>query len=143
MAGKFNYETAAQVLADAAIFGDAKAVARAGITSQTLRNYRKRMSEDETLLHYFAQKKALLEREWSQELAPAIRNGIDFLSRAAQVAEPSDPDAIHAVAGAVKILTGVSLTQRILDARLAERSGQDMAADRTDAAKPSESPAFN
>lgn len=130
----FNYDRAAQLLADAALYGDVKALQRSGMTRQTLHRYRQRLADDDVLLQIFTEKKALLEREWANELAPAIRNGIEFLSRAAQTADASDPDAIHAVAGAVKILTGVSFTKDVLSARISERTGQVREATKQDAA---------
>ncbi len=116
----FKYERAAQILAEAAVLGDKEAIARHGVALRTLQRYRRRLSEDEKLARLVAEKKAVLEREWASELAPAIREGIRFLQKAAREADASDPAAIHAVAGALKILSEIALTKEVLDARLAK-----------------------
>jgi uncharacterized protein (DUF2267 family) len=121
---KFNHDRAAQVLAEAAIYGDAKAATRASITVRTIQNYRKRLAVDTLLSQLFAEKRAALERKWASSLAPAIRSAVGFLQRAAEEADPRDPEAIHAVAGAFKLLTEVAITKEILDERFAERRAQ-------------------
>lgn len=122
MARAFNYERAATILAEAAFVDEQKILQRYKITQRTLYNYRQRLHHDPKLSEFFVQKKSVLEREWSNELAPAIREAIRFLQQAARKADPSDPAAIHAVAGALKILSEVSITKEVIDARLA---GQD------------------
>lgn len=119
MARVFNYERAATVLAETAFMDEATVLQRYGISSMTLSRYRKRMQSDPNLLQFVIAKKAALEREWANELAPAIREAIRFLQRAAREADPSDPNAIHAVAGALKILSEVSMTKEVIGARLA------------------------
>ena len=124
----FDYERAARALAIAALHGIKEAANAEGITVRTVRNYRQRLDQDEYLAELFREKKESLEREWASELAPAIRGAIDFLRRASSEANPADPEAIHSVAGALKILTGVALTKEVLDARLAaERRSRDPA----------------
>lgn len=121
----FRYELAAQILAEAAVLGDHDTVRRHGISLRTLQRYRQRLAKDPKLAESVARKKAVLEREWATELAPAIRQTILFLRRAAQEADPRDPHAIHAVAGALKILADVAMTQKVLDARLAGIGGAE------------------
>lgn len=119
MARVFNYERAATVLAETAFTDEATVLQRYRISSMTLSRYRKRMQTDPKLLQFVVTKKAALEREWANELAPAIREAIRFLQRAAREADPGDPNAIHAVAGALKILSEVSMTKEVIGARLA------------------------
>ncbi|WP_197057660.1 hypothetical protein [Meiothermus ruber] len=115
----FNQELAAKVLLET-LFTDEETVAqRYGITSRTIYNYRKRLLADPHFSSFFNAKKAALEREWAHELAPAIRECIAFLKRAAKAVDPKSPEAIHAVAGALKILSEVSMTREVIDARLA------------------------
>lgn len=122
MPKSLNYERAATVLAEAAFTNDPTASQRHGISLRTLERYRSRLRTDEKLAAFVAAKKVALEREWANELAPAIREAIHFLQRAAREADPGDPNAIHAVAGALKILSEVSMTREVINARLA---GQD------------------
>lgn len=50
----FDAEKAAKMLAEASLFGDAKAAEKYKITPRTLRNYRKRLSEDADFSLIFA-----------------------------------------------------------------------------------------
>ncbi|MCE5419172.1 MAG: hypothetical protein JJ713_00050 [Acidithiobacillus sp.] len=114
-----DYDFAATVLVECLYSDDAKIAHRYGITVRTIQNYRARMRKDARLSQIFAAKKAAFEREWASELAPAIREAIKFLQQAARSADPGDPEAIHAVAGALKILSEVSMTREVINARLA------------------------
>jgi len=113
-------ERMARVIAESMYHGDRVVAERYGISLRTLQRYRRRYADgDPDLAALVAQKKAALEREWASELAPAIREAIDYLRRAARDADTHDPNAIHAVAGALKILSEVALTREVLSARLA------------------------
>ena len=122
MAMTFPHERASFVLADAIIIGDKRAAEKHGLTERTILNYRKRLEGDVKLSNLFQEKVKAAESEWAGQLGTAIRAGIDFLKSAAQTAKASDPDAIHAVAGAVKILTEVATVSKMLDARIAAQA---------------------
>ncbi|MCC6649093.1 MAG: hypothetical protein IT374_26430 [Polyangiaceae bacterium] len=116
-------ERVATVLVEASLQGDKKTSERYDITTRTLQNWRNRLSQDVELSRLFAAKKKLATEEWASGLAPAIRGAIDFLHRATNDADVKDPAVIHAIAGALKILSGVAVTSRVLDARLARSAG--------------------
>lgn len=118
---KFDYHRASSVLAEASVYGDIQALKNARLSKQSLRNYRRMLNTDTTLLHMFAHKKKTLEDAWADELAPTIRSGIKFISKATLEANPADPEAIKAVSGAIQMLTSVDMTRRVLDARIDER----------------------
>lgn len=119
MAGsKFNPERAAAILLEAQLTTDKAAVENHGISARTLFNWRERLYTDETFSDIFRRKKELSERDWASSLAPAIRDGIDFLARAGREANHKDPEVIHAIAGALKILTTTATKKEVLDATL-------------------------
>lgn len=118
MPQKLDYDRVALILVEAAFFGEKQTASRWGITDRTILNYRNKLSEDSALSDIFALKKASFESEWASEIPASIRAGIRFLGEAARKANPTDPDTIHAIAGAVKILAEVGLTKEILDVRL-------------------------
>ena len=125
MAGaNFDYERASRALAIAALEGDAKASATEGISVRTLQNYRKRLREDDTLAQLFGSKKATLEREWAHEIAPTLRAALAFIQRASTSLDARDPEAVHAMAGALKLVNEAGLAMRVIDARLAAIGGQ-------------------
>ena len=119
MAGsKFNPERAAAILLEAMLTSDKAAVENHGITARTLFNWRERLYSDSTFSDIFRHKKDAAERDWASSLAPAIRDGIDFLARAGREANHKDPEVIHAIAGALKILTTTATKKEVLDATL-------------------------
>lgn len=130
---KIDLDFAAQVLVDAAMLGDEAAAQRHKISDETVSRYRKLSQSDENLWKLVALKKRTAESQWADGLAGAIKGQIEFLQRAAQAADASDPHAIHAMAGSLKILADIALTSRMIDARLASRAGPEGAADRPDA----------
>lgn len=137
MTGKLDYDRVALILVEAAFFGEQPTAKRWGITDRTILNYRNRLDEDSRLSDIFALKKAAFESDWASEIPSAIRAGIRFLGEAAQMANRTDPEAIHAVAGAVKILAEVGLAKEILDVRLSRYHGQNREEDRALASLPS------
>lgn len=119
----FDYERASRALAVAALEGDAVAAQREGITERSVRNYRARMEKDATLSALFHQKKAALENNWANEIAPTLRAALAFIRKAAENLDPKDPEAVHAIAGAFKLVNEGHQTMKVIDARLAELRG--------------------
>ena len=117
---KFDYERASRALAQAALEGDQAAAQAENLSVRTIQRYRRRMDEDQTLSQLVAEKKARLETEWAHEIAPTLRAALKFLQRAATALDPRDPDAVHAVAGAFKLVNEGHQTVRVIDARLAD-----------------------
>ncbi len=115
----FNYERAARILVEAEYYGDAEAAKRAGVSTRSIQRWRRRMESDAHLSSFVALKKREFEQDWAGALAGGILAGIEFLQRAARDANPKDPNAIHAIAGAVKILAEIGITKAVLDVKLA------------------------
>lgn len=118
MPQKLDLDRVALILVEAVFFGEKTTAQRWGVHHNTIVNYRKRLDEDVELVNIFNLKKQAFESEWASEIPASIRAGIRFLGEAAKQADPKSPEAIHAVAGAVKILAEVGLTKEILDVRL-------------------------
>ena len=130
MRGVFDYDRAAMVLAEAIYRGDRETALRWGISERTIYRYRERMSRDDKLSDLVKEKRARLDRSWADKLPASIQAAIEFLQEAAQKANKTDPEVIHAIAGALKIQTEVVLTKDVLDARLARERGQAHPPDR-------------
>ena len=116
----YNRDRAAMVLVDASFYGDAAAAKRMGVTIRSVENYRKRLETDAELVALFASKKRLFEQSWASELPTAIRACIGFIVRAAQDGNTKDPEMVHAIAGALKIVTDAGFAKAILDVKLSE-----------------------
>ena len=115
---RMRYEVAARILAEAEFAPDKVVCERYGITTRTLQRYRVQMADDPTLSALVASQKAALEVEWVSDAIRTMRCQFRFLRKAARTADPKDPAAIHAVAGAMKLLGDGVAGSRIIDARL-------------------------
>lgn len=131
MPQQIDYDRVASILVEAAFFGEKPTAKRWGITDRTILNYRNRLNEDSELSDIFIRKKEAFETNWADEIPSAIRSAIRFLQTASQQADPADPESIHAVAGALKILAEVGLTKEIIDVRLSRHYRQDGAEGRS------------
>jgi hypothetical protein len=125
----------AEILAESILLGDDTTCQRYKISPRTLYRYRAELPKNMFLAEKVSQKKASLEQAWAATIPAAARAAIEFLARAACQADPRDPEAIHAVAGALKILAETHVTLRGLDVILAAYGA------RADAAQPAPLPA--
>ena len=115
---KFNPELAATILVETLFFGDQKAVARYGITDRTLRNWRSRLAADESFSAIFRLKKESFDAAWLEGLGEPIRHAMEFISSACatmDARQKSNPETIHAVAGALKICAEIYITAKALN----------------------------
>ena len=122
----FKSQLAATVLLEALYTTDEKACAKYGITQRTLQNYRRRLHVDPDLSHIFAIKKREFDKAWADKFPVAIRAALKFVTEAA-TDPPShargNPEYVRAIVGALKICAEVLLTNKVLDARLAQYRG--------------------
>lgn len=115
----FNRDKAARIVLDAVVMGDRPACEKHGISLRTLQRYRTKLEDDAELSQVVAQKKEMQDEAWANEIPSAIAACINYLKDSAAACVPGNPDAIHAVSGALKIMTEVELTRKLIDARLA------------------------
>jgi hypothetical protein len=119
-------EEIAEILVAASVLGPKRAAEKYGISKRVLFNYRKRLEEDPVLYQLFSEKRAKLGDDWIVRIKEAIAETVEYIKRAAQEADPRDPQSIHSIVGALKILSEVVFTQRILDARATHLGGADV-----------------
>jgi transposase-like protein len=117
-------ERVAQILVEAATLGDKATAEKHGITQRSLQRWRKQLPDDTELSSTVADKKAKVEAGWADEIPGALRAAVTFLRKAAEQADAKSPEAIHAIAGAMKLLSETSATWKVLDARLARQNRQ-------------------
>lgn len=124
-------ERIAEILVEAYITrDDRKTAERYQVTDRTLRNWRSQLDKDPELSALFREKKAKASEGWADEVPGALRAAVTFLRRSAEEGDPTDPDMVHSVAGAMKLLSEVSATWKLLDVRMARSAGQDGASTR-------------
>jgi hypothetical protein len=98
---------------------------RAGVSLRTLQRARAAVTTDAKLAELVASKKEASDAKWADELPGAIRQTIAWIQRAADPgAVLPDADTIHAMAGALKILTDVGTAHRVLEVRLRKMEEQ-------------------
>ncbi len=125
MSKQHTLQQMAGILAEAAYYGDSQTAAKYGVSVRTLQRWRERLAEDQSLQAAFERARAAFEQEWASEAIVAIKAGLQFLAKAAQTAKASDPAAIHAVAGGVKIASEILTVREVLDARLSGSNRTD------------------
>lgn len=117
----------ARIIVTSMLRGDEEASLCHSVSPRTIQRYRALMRADDGLAKLVAQKKAAVESSWQGDLRDAIQAGIKFLKRSAEEADATDPDAIHAIAGAIKVMSETDMTSKVIDARLAaqDRSSRE------------------
>lgn len=130
MAAQFNRERAARTLVAAIGMTDAVAAAQLGVGVRTLYAWRARLDTDSELAELFRALKVKADADWAASLYPAIKATIRFIERAANESDPADPAAVHSIAGGLKILSEVAMTQQVIGARLASAHRPADGADR-------------
>ena len=114
---KRDNEHAARLLIEAVMHGDVKVCESAGVTRQTIHNYRKALSEDAELLQLFTEySKELLTRTWADELESALTVTITKLTEHITMLELPTPESIKAITEALKSLAEIAITREVLRA---------------------------
>lgn len=116
----FNKQRAAMVLLDSTLTNDRAAAEKWGVSERALRQWRSRLDSDPDFAALFYVGKMRQDEAWATQIPDALAAGIKFLARASEQLDPSDPNAIHAIAGAIKILAEISMTRELIAARFEE-----------------------
>lgn len=122
---KNDKDTRARAILEAAVPGTDQAVCKKyGINARTLRRWKQevRTGTDHELTAAVRSKREAQDKAWGERIPEALANCLEFISRAAKTASPKDPDVIHAIAGAMKMIAETDNTYKLIDARV---SGQD------------------
>ena len=113
-------EERARVIVEAVVHGDTVAAERNGVSTQSIRRWRKAMADDPELSMVVAHTRARASAEWAEKLDSALSASCDFIERAAEVLDPADAGAVRAMTKALGTLAEVQQRKRILDERLGE-----------------------
>ncbi len=124
-------DLAATLLVEALYTTDDIACARYDVCRATLTRIRRRFSAgtDPELMEKVAIKKAAFDRQWAEEFPLMLKKGIRVLNECLDAISKDEdakknPQTIAAIAGALKIGADVHYTGKIIDARIAESTGQ-------------------
>lgn len=119
-APSFDYAKASTAIAECYVLGPRATTEKLQISERSLQRWRARLAKgDAKLAALVADKIRAVEADWAEALPGAICACIAFLHRAAKDADPTDPVAVHAIAGAMKLLAEVTISRRVIDEKLA------------------------
>ncbi len=113
---KTSNETLARALTYAALHGDDAAAKKFKLSTRTLQRARASPREElAQVVAIVAEKKAELIGQWIDSIPSALLECVAFVRKATQELSAQDPEALHAVAGAIKILTDAQMNREVLD----------------------------
>lgn len=115
-------EKRAEAIVTAAFHSDTEAAEKHDCSRRSIIRWRKQMDEDAELTRLVTEKYDELreEQDWIEDATRTIQQAFAFLRRAADELDPSDPEAVEAVAEAIQTITEAKLTAKVVNARLAE-----------------------
>lgn len=121
----FDQDKAAKIVLDAEMMGDEAASKKWSVSERSIQRYRKKLGSSPELARVVESKKALQDAAWAHQIPEAIEACIKYIREAAEACDRSDPNAVHAIAGAAKVLSEIKMTREVIDARLAESHRQN------------------
>lgn len=123
---KHGKDIRSRAILEAAVPGSDQAVCQKyGINARTLRRWKQgvKTGTDRELTEAVRAKRQAQDKAWAEKIPEALASCLDFIKRAAEEASPSDPEVIHAIAGAMKMIAETDGTYRYIDARVSRQAG--------------------
>lgn len=96
---------------------DAQAAKDFGVSTRTILRYRAKIEKDPELAEIVGRKREQAEAEWIDAGKDTMLSAIAFIRRCALQLKPSADNA-YAVAGALKIVSEVTATHKLIDLRI-------------------------
>lgn len=140
----FSKAMKAQIVLEEASAGTEATCKRYGITDRTLRRWRALIPNDSELAAAVRDKKQAVDQEWAKSIPGALQECLRCLKRAASAARDEDlrnPDYIHAIAGALKMIAETDGAYKLIEERL--RRARVLGQDGSTGAPPGPAPAGN
>ena len=113
----FNADRAASALVHAAFHNDNSAAAEFRVSVRSIQLWRERINTDEDLAELFAHKSARFERRWQVQVGKSLYAAMDFVIRATDAMDPSNPADLKAVTRLMELLFEFQLTREMIAAR--------------------------
>ena len=105
----------ALIVSYAAIHGDEPTSQQFKVSVRSIQRYRREAGESDTLSQSVAHKKDLVIAKWTEGAPSAVTACVAFVARAARDGDHRDPQMVHAIAGAIKILSEAMANREVLD----------------------------
>ena len=114
---KFKIDRAAAALAEAQLKSDAQVAEVFGVSVRSLESWRARLTWDPQLREAYEKMVEAKLKPWQSKIPEALDSAIDFVMRAAEVGDPSNPEMLAAVVNAMMSLNEVLVIQASLAQR--------------------------
>ncbi len=121
---KFSADQIAQILVEAMFTSDQIAAAQHGIATRTIERWRDKINIDTNLSRLVEIKRQAFQRRWIEKAGAFLDQDLEYLHKAAQTQNVT-PEMIHALAGALKIVSEIITIREVLDARLTGQNRED------------------
>lgn len=111
-------EKRAAIVIDAMLSGTGPAAEKHGVSRRSVERCLVDSKTDQELSRLVAEKKAAADKAWAEEIPSCLRACIEYLHRAASESQNRTPEMVHAIAGALKMVSEVAATWKVLDVHL-------------------------
>jgi hypothetical protein len=120
----FQREKALGILIDAYLIGDVAALAKYGISSRTIWQWRQRLASDPDFRAEFQKRQAAISLAWMEYAPRALVSSLQCIQRIADEgpgnlgAESSVPAFVAALAGAMNTISKMTIAQKYSDIKI-------------------------
>lgn len=121
----FNSQRAAECLAFADLYGDAKASEKYSISERTVRAYRRRSRENLEFEILVERCRQDIRGKWVDYLPGTLIKTMDFIERATSSLDASKPESLMAVTDALKTIANVIVGKAVIDMGLEGSNSDD------------------
>jgi transposase-like protein len=119
----YDLDTKAKALVDAQLTTDREAADKHGCSRKSIERWRDGLDADPDLQARVSDLWRQIREadDWMEDAAETMREAHRFLRKATEKLDPSDPDALEALATAYEALADAKMMGEIVEARLGER----------------------
>ncbi|HEY9631023.1 MAG TPA: hypothetical protein V6C84_27345 [Coleofasciculaceae cyanobacterium] len=116
----FNATRAAAALAEANLKTDREIAIAYSVGIRTIESWRSRLRWDEQLQREYQAMTTSTMSNWISRIPDCFDRSIDFIMQAAENGEPTNPEMVKAITGAIGMLNEVQIIQEAIVARKAQ-----------------------
>lgn len=125
MPSRYTTDQKAKAIVDAALTTDREAASEHDVSRKSLTRWRKALDTDQALQKRVTELWADVREAdtWVEDATGTIRSALSFLRTAMNELDPSDPESVEAVTGAIQTLAEAKALADIIDARVDQFEG--------------------
>jgi hypothetical protein len=116
----FNVSRAAAALAEANLKTDKEIAIAYGVGIRTIESWRSRLKWDAELQEAYRIVTTSKLSHWTAKIPDCLDRAIDFITKAAETGDPTNPEMVKAMTGAIGMLNEVQIIQEAIAAKKAQ-----------------------